>query len=241
MEQLTANSIGFMSMIEAGLNYSVNPASFLGCFLFLFFLVRLNKIYGYSAVMLGGCTLVSLFICQTFYHGGVFDFFAIFIPGFSVFWNALRGVTALLIFYIGVRLLVLLIRRSDSQTAPFLMQMCFAGLDATSRRVTFLRVFKSFFWGIFLAFFCASWPLENVMLYLFYKGQCGLAEDFFLKLFLFELTSVVPFIVILVLAARMFSDERFKSRVLGSRRIILAFSAFCVAGGLGAFLCCFMR
>jgi hypothetical protein len=234
--------MNFWGIFEAGLSYSVNPASFLGCILFLFFLFRMKKAYDYGVVWPGGTLLLMVFITQFLIHIGTFDFLCLFVPGFLGAWDLLRIFVAVISIFIGIWIMVFFIHQRHMEPWIVWETLFYWKLDQESfKRVSaeakkFLMMIKSVLWGIFFAFFCGMWPLHRNIVYLMYQKSVGSADGFFSKFLFFELVALVPFFLILLVTARSFlSNSRFRD-VFKTRGAAWAFSAVCIGSGLGTLI-----
>ena len=237
MIEQTTQSVGFGSILEAGLSYSLNPASFLGLFLFIFYLVRMQKVYQCGA-SLGACLLFALYCVQSLIHLGVADFLHVYVPGFLFFWDILRLLTALVLLIFGIQLYINL-RRNNKQFDAFWDSRFYCGLDQ-DRKNTLLQKsiagIKGLFWGIFFAFFCGTWPLNNKIIPLFYETSAGFTRIVFWKFIFFELIALFPFFAVLFVTAKAFRSADFRHLIINSRIALVMLSGLWVAVGSGTII-----
>lgn len=234
--------MNFWGIFQAGLSYSVNPASFLGLILFLFFLFRMKKVYDCGVVWPGGILLLVIFITQFLIHIGIFDFLCLFVPGFLGVWDILRIFVSIIFIVIGIRMIVLLMHRHPIDPWIAVEAIFYWKLDHESfERISaeakkFLMILKSVLWGIFFAFFCGMWPLHRDIVYLLYQKSVGSADGFFLKFLFFESVALAPFFLLLLVTARSSDSNRRFRNAFKTRSAAWIFSAVCIGSGLGTLI-----
>ncbi|MEW5895721.1 MAG: hypothetical protein AB1650_08225 [Candidatus Omnitrophota bacterium] len=234
----TQIQIGLLSVIEAGAEYGLNPAYLLSWILFIFFVARAQYAYRYGIIS-GFCLLCPFFVLQTILHLGVIDFVA-YVPGFFMFWDILRILTAIFLAGTGFWLFASLVKRSDDREAV-LKRILYAGLGKrkkTGSAALFLVIVKSLLLGIVFSFFSGTWPLNNSAIDLIYRGAFGLGESFWRGIFLFESVILLPYVIILFVMAIFFAGNKFSDKIFSatSRTLPFIFSALCAGTGLGTLL-----
>ena len=237
MIEQTMEHISVLSVIEAGLLYSINPASFLGCFLFLFLIIRIQKIYGIANVF-GAAVLFVFFSAQMLLHLGLSDVFYTSAKWFVSTLHVLRIVFAAIVLSAGGflfwQIYMKRISGKEALSRIFYFQL---PLDI---RISFIKrsaaVLRGIFWGLVLALFCGIWPLQDTALYLLYQIASEPNQPVFWKFILFETCAVWMFLIILFAACRIFRRPVLGVRILNSRIVLPAFSAFCIAAGFSTLI-----
>ncbi len=231
--------IGFVTIAEAGLTYSVNPASFLALILFFIFILRMAQPSTAGRLWSGMVVLCCFFIIQTAFHFGFFDFFYQAFSAAMIVLSAVRWILAAAVVCLGAwGFMVLFLKRASLATIKKFFYWPMTLHDRASGRNGVAGIFlKSVLLGTGLGVLCGSWPLHQDMIVLMYGWHLGLSTDFFLKVMVFELAALLPFFTVGLLAISWMRHDATCEKFFSSRFALIIFSAVCMASGLGMAIC----
>lgn len=235
MAETMLGHIDWGSVLKAGLVYSINPASFLGYFLFLFFLVRAQRRSGFGHVF-GGVLIFVLLIVQSQIHLGLMDAVLAQMGLLSVIGFLLRCLLAVIIVMSASRFFrAVLGDDADIRTSLekiFYYRFHQKAVDG-SIRGTLLTVLKGGACGIFLAFWGGFWPLPSGAVYLNYRLMLKPDPMVFWKFVFFELSANWMYCAVWFLAVRAFRSQALRQKILDSRLAAVVISGLAVAAGTG--------
>lgn len=210
-------------------------------------LLRYKAVYDDGMAWFGTVLLMVFFAVQWVIHqGAAGDFFVFYVPGFVGFWDAARLLCAVGALIIAWRILETLFRKHPAGMIEALKPVVLWNLGRTiqSRRPgwykRFLSGIKGVFWGIGLAFFHGMWPLPRDVVYLIYNQAFGTARNFFLKIGLFELIIIAPFLAVFIFVSRAARSEIWRARLSGSRFLFLVLSGICAGSGISMMMYYFL-
>lgn len=231
--------IGFVTIAEAGLTYSVNPASFLGLIVFFILILRMAQLYAAGRLWSGMVVLCCFFIIQTAFHFGFFDFFYQVFPATIMVLAVARGMIAAAVVCLGVWMFVFLFfKRAGLAALKIFFYWKMTTYNIMSGKNGVAGIFwKSVLLGVGLGVLCGSWPLHQDMIVLMYGRHFGVSNDFFLKVMMFELAALLPFFIVGLLMIYFIGSGGKSEKFFSSRISLIIFSALCIAGGVGMLMC----
>jgi len=232
--ETVVGQIDWVSVLKAGLVYSINPASFLGYFLFLFFLVRSQRLGGLGHVF-GGVVIFVLLTAQSQIHLGLLDTFLADAGYFVLIAFIVRSILAIVIIGSAARFFrEIIVDEEDMRKS--LRKIFYYRLSREPGRAVagfLIEGLKGGLCGIFLAFWGGFWPLPSGAVYLNYRLMLKPDSAVFWKFVFFEFSANWPYYIVWFLAVRVFRSATFRQRILDSRLTAIIISGLAVAAGAG--------
>lgn len=236
LEHVT-QSYGLLFLLEAGLKQSINPASFLGCIVFAFWMIRVQTQCGFGEPF-GAVLLFLFFMFQMVVHIGISDYLYTYSPGILVMIDFVRIFVAIAVTIFGLWYFISL--RVDDGKSRNMRERFFAWVFANKNTASTLGKcltwMSALFCALFLALFCGTWLLNNQAVSLVDAWSQNVSGFFFWRFFIFECLVLLPFFVSLFFLSRAFRLEKFRTAILSNRLLLIAFSGVCVAVGIGTLL-----